>query len=54
MAWKGVVQVFTRILDALEKVLKVLASCFFAVMVASIAYQIVLRYVFTKANAWSE
>jgi TRAP-type C4-dicarboxylate transport system permease small subunit len=46
--------VFTRILDVLEKILRVLASCFFVVMVSSISYQIVLRYVFTKANAWSE
>jgi TRAP-type C4-dicarboxylate transport system permease small subunit len=46
--------VVTRILDALEKILRVLASCFFVVMVSSISYQIVLRYVFTKANAWSE
>jgi TRAP-type C4-dicarboxylate transport system permease small subunit len=46
--------VLTRILDILEKVLRVVVSCFFAVMVFSIAYQIVLRYVFAKANAWSE
>jgi TRAP-type C4-dicarboxylate transport system permease small subunit len=46
--------VFTRILDVLEKILRVLASCFFAVMVFSISYQIVLRYAFAEANAWSE
>jgi TRAP-type C4-dicarboxylate transport system permease small subunit len=44
----------TRTLDFLEKILRVLASCFFAVMIFSIADQIVLRYVFAKANAWSE
>ena len=44
----------TRILDFIEKILRVLVSCFFAVMVSSITYQIILRYVFARANAWSE
>ena len=44
----------TRTLNVLEKLLRVLISCFFVAMVASITWQIVLRYVFAKANAWSE
>jgi len=48
------VRIFTRVLDFLEKILRIATSCLFVVMVASIAYQIVLRYIFSKANAWSE
>ena len=47
-------RIFTRVLDFLEKILRIATSCLFVVMVASIAYQIVLRYIFSKANAWSE
>lgn len=47
-------RIFTGVLDFLEKILRIATSCLFVVMVASIAYQIVLRYVFSKANAWSE
>ncbi|WP_347712433.1 TRAP transporter small permease [uncultured Fretibacterium sp.] len=47
-------RIFTRVLDFLEKILRLATSCLFVVMVASIAYQIVLRYIFSKANAWSE
>lgn len=47
-------RIFIGILNLIEKTLRLATSCLFVVMVASIAYQIVLRYVFSKANPWSE
>lgn len=44
----------TACLDILEKLIRVCLSVLFVVMVGSIFYQIVLRYVFHAANAWSE
>ncbi|MGI6695013.1 MAG: TRAP transporter small permease [Christensenellales bacterium] len=45
---------YSKFLDALEKVMKVLLAISLSVMSAVIIYQVVLRYVFSAANAWSE
>ena len=47
-------RIFVGILNFIEKLFRLATSCLFVVMVASIAYQIVLRYVFSRANSWSE
>jgi TRAP-type C4-dicarboxylate transport system permease small subunit len=43
-----------KILDKLEKVLLLCIGFLLAVMVVTIFYQVVLRYVFHSANTWSE
>jgi TRAP-type C4-dicarboxylate transport system permease small subunit len=43
-----------KFLDKLEKVLLVCISFLLAVMVVTIFYQVVLRYIFHSANTWSE
>lgn len=42
------------ILDKLEKIILWLLAMLFAVMVVSLFYQIVMRFLFKSANAWSE
>lgn len=42
------------ILDKLEKIILWLLALLFAVMVVSLFYQIVMRFLFESANAWSE
>jgi len=48
------VKTLTACLDVLEKTIRYCLSALFIVMVGSIFYQIILRYVFSSANAWSE
>lgn len=43
-----------KFLDVLDKVLLALSGSLLAVMIASIAWQVLLRYGFHDANAWSE
>lgn len=45
---------YSRFLDILEKVEKVLLAVCLAAMTVIIIYQVVLRYVFSASNAWSE
>ncbi|MDF2615728.1 MAG: transporter small permease [Sedimentibacter sp.] len=42
------------ILDKLEKIILWLLALLFAVMVISLFYQIVMRFLFESANSWSE
>ena len=42
------------ILDKLEKIILAILALLFAVMVTSLFYQIVMRFVFESANPWSE
>lgn len=44
----------TAYLDILEKLIRCALTLLFIAMVGSIFYQIVLRYIFNSANAWSE
>lgn len=41
-------------IDKIEMIIKAVLSMLFVIMVGSIFYQIVLRYIFHSANAWSE
>ncbi|NSW92898.1 MAG: TRAP transporter small permease [Firmicutes bacterium] len=43
-----------RLLDWTEKISLALMALLFTVMVASIFLQVILRYLFSSANAWSE
>ncbi len=45
---------YSRFLDALEKVEKALLVVSLSVMTIVIIYQVVLRYIFSASNAWSE
>lgn len=45
---------YSKFLDALEKVEKVLLAISLSVMTVVIIYQVALRYVFSASNAWSE
>lgn len=42
------------IFDKLEKFILYILAILFAVMVSSLFYQIVMRFIFQSANAWSE
>jgi len=43
-----------KCLNAIEKFLMVLIGILLGVMVAVISYQVILRYVFSRANAWAD
>lgn len=45
---------YSKFLDALEKVQKVLLAVSVAAMVILMIYQVILRYIFSNSNAWSE
>ncbi len=45
---------YSKFLDKLETVEKVFLAVTVAIMIFVIVYQIVLRYVFSAANSWSE
>ena len=45
---------YTKFLDGLESVEKAFLMVTAAIMVIVIVYQVVLRYVFSASNAWSE
>lgn len=45
---------YSKFLDVLEKIEKCLLALAVAVMLLVMAYQVVLRYVFSAANTWSE
>ena len=45
---------YTKFLDVLEKIEKFLLALAVAAMLMVMAYQVVLRYVFSAANTWSE
>ena len=45
---------YSKFLDVLEKIEKFLLALAVAAMLMVMAYQVVLRYVFSAANTWSE
>ncbi len=45
---------YSKFLDAIEKVEKVILALTVSVMVVLMLYQVVLRYVFSASNSWSE
>ncbi len=53
---KGVntVKAYSKFLDILEKVEKVLIAAALIVMIFAMTDQVVMRYVFSKANSWSD
>lgn len=44
----------TFVMDKIEKVLVYFLSATFAIMAASLFYQIIMRYIFKNANVWTE
>nr|WP_288793829.1 TRAP transporter small permease [uncultured Eubacterium sp.] len=47
-------KVYSKFLDGLEMAEKVILTATMTIMTAVMAYQVILRYVFSSANAWSE
>ena len=47
-------KVFSKVLDVIEKILTVLIAIVFAVMLVSIVYLVVMRYLFHHAPSWCE
>ena len=45
---------YSKFLDLLEKVQKTILAVTVPVMVLVMLYQVVLRYVFSNSNSWSE
>lgn len=45
---------YSKLLDALEVVEKAVLAIFLTLMVVLMVYQVVLRYIFSAANAWNE
>ena len=45
---------YSKFLDGLVKVMKLIILVASIVMIACMAYQVVMRYFFHKGNAWSE
>lgn len=45
---------YSKFLDALEKVEKLFLAVTVAIMIIVITYQVIMRYVFSHANSWSE
>ena len=45
---------YSKFLDVLEKIEKVILAVTVAVMIVVMVYQVILRYVFSAANSWSE
>ena len=45
---------FTKFMDVVEKVIRVLLFVCVAVMVICMVYQVILRYIFSASNSWSE
>ena len=45
---------YSKFLDIVEKIVKALLCISVAVMLVVMIYQVILRYVFAHATAWSE
>ena len=45
---------YSKLLDVIEKVINIILVLIFVIMIGSMSYQIILRYLFNNANAWSE
>jgi len=51
---KTAVNRFSKAMDLLEKILRLIIGVSMLIMLVVIAYQVVLRYVFNASNIWSE
>lgn len=45
---------YSKFLDVLEKIEKAILAITVAIMIVVIVYQVILRYIFSAANSWSE
>ena len=45
---------YSKFLDLIEKIEKVFLAAAMVVMIVDMTYQVIMRYVFSAANAWSE
>lgn len=45
---------YGKFLDGIEKIEKLFLAVTVAIMIIVITYQVILRYVFSASNAWSE
>lgn len=51
---KTILHYFSKVIDVIERILRILIGISMAVMVVVIFYQVALRYVFNASNIWSE
>lgn len=51
---KTAVNYFSKAMDILERVLRLIIGLSMLVMLVVIAYQVILRYIFKASNIWSE
>ena len=51
---KALLNVYSKIMDEIDKILKVLIGLSMIVMTIVIFYQVILRYIFNASNIWSE
>ena len=45
---------YSKFLDVIEKIERLFLAVAMVVMIADMTYQVILRYVFSNSNAWSE
>lgn len=45
---------YSKFLDVVEKIEKIILAIAVAVMLFEMVYQVILRYIFSNSNAWSE
>ena len=45
---------YSKFLDLIEKIERIFLAVAMAVMIVDMTYQVIMRYVFSAANAWSE
>ncbi len=45
---------YSKFMDVIEKIIRILLFVTMAVMVVVMIYQVILRYVFSASNSWSE
>lgn len=45
---------YSKLLDVIEKIEKAFLAAAMAVMIVDMIYQVIMRYIFNSANAWSE
>lgn len=51
---KALLNVYSKIMDVVDKILKIVVGIAMIVMTVVIFYQVILRYVFNASNIWSE
>lgn len=48
------VKAYSKFLDVVEKIERIFLAAAMGVMIVDMIYQVILRYIFSAANAWSE